>query len=424
MLRITNHISIDEREIEEDFVRSSGPGGQNVNKLNTAVQLALRRAAFAVAAVRRSRAAGAARRTAADQGRRAGADRAAPPHPGAQPPGRARPAGRLIQRAAVRPSAARPTKPTAGSRKRRLESKKRRGTIKGLRQAQALVRLTDADGAAASSTGIATPAAAGRAGYKHRMSPRADSPKDPEHARPPAVRRHRQPHRRRRGGRAAGERRQGTGRERARRRRAQHRGRDRRRRAPPHPRHRRRRRHDARRPALAVERHATSKLPDDDLLRHPHARLSRRGAAVDRLGGAAGDHHAARERAARLGDRGRRRRQVGAEAGRARARHARRGARPVLRHAGAAQIPEDRPHRGRGDPRCGAPARDGRPDVALHARGRGARAGDLGRRAARRAGTACAARRHPGRRVPGQRGRGDRRARAACASRASPRCRR
>ena len=39
MLRITNHISIDEREIEEEFVRSSGPGGQNVNKLNTAVQL-------------------------------------------------------------------------------------------------------------------------------------------------------------------------------------------------------------------------------------------------------------------------------------------------------------------------------------------------------------------------------------------------
>ena len=39
MLRITNHISIDEREITEDFVRSSGPGGQNVNKLATAVQL-------------------------------------------------------------------------------------------------------------------------------------------------------------------------------------------------------------------------------------------------------------------------------------------------------------------------------------------------------------------------------------------------
>jgi ribosome-associated protein len=38
-IRITDDISIDEREIEESFVRSSGPGGQNVNKLSTAVQL-------------------------------------------------------------------------------------------------------------------------------------------------------------------------------------------------------------------------------------------------------------------------------------------------------------------------------------------------------------------------------------------------
>src|SRR4051812_50157773 len=39
MIRITDDISIDEREIEESFVRSSGPGGQNVNKLSTAVQM-------------------------------------------------------------------------------------------------------------------------------------------------------------------------------------------------------------------------------------------------------------------------------------------------------------------------------------------------------------------------------------------------
>src|SRR5438874_11852147 len=38
-IRITGEISIDESEIEESFVRSSGPGGQNVNKLSTAVQL-------------------------------------------------------------------------------------------------------------------------------------------------------------------------------------------------------------------------------------------------------------------------------------------------------------------------------------------------------------------------------------------------
>src|SRR3954470_21238780 len=39
MIRVTDSISLDDSEIEESFVRSSGPGGQNVNKLSTAVQL-------------------------------------------------------------------------------------------------------------------------------------------------------------------------------------------------------------------------------------------------------------------------------------------------------------------------------------------------------------------------------------------------
>jgi ribosome-associated protein len=39
MIAVTNDISIDEKEIHEDFVRASGPGGQNVNKVSTAVQL-------------------------------------------------------------------------------------------------------------------------------------------------------------------------------------------------------------------------------------------------------------------------------------------------------------------------------------------------------------------------------------------------
>ena len=63
--------------------------------------------------------------------------------------------------------------------------------------------------------------------------------------------------------------------------------------------------------SLSVERHATSKLADDDLVADQYARLPRRGAAFDRRGGAAFDHLAPRRRAARLVDRSRCRRKVG-----------------------------------------------------------------------------------------------------------------
>src|SRR3954453_15946306 len=39
MIQVTPHISLDESELSETFVRSSGPGGQNVNKVSSAVQL-------------------------------------------------------------------------------------------------------------------------------------------------------------------------------------------------------------------------------------------------------------------------------------------------------------------------------------------------------------------------------------------------
>ena len=133
MIRITDQISIDECEIEESFVRSSGPGGQNVNKLSTAVQLRfdVRRSPSLPndVALRLMRLAG--RR--ADQGRRAGADRAEPPHPGAQPRRGAERLVELIQEAAVKPVPRRATKPTKASKKRRRRQEAPRG-IKDMRQ--------------------------------------------------------------------------------------------------------------------------------------------------------------------------------------------------------------------------------------------------------------------------------------------------
>jgi ribosome-associated protein len=136
MLRITDQIAIDEREIEEQFVRSSGPGGQNVNKLETAVQLRFDvrhspslpdgvRVRLEKLAGRRLTKDGvlviiAQRHRTQERNRADAMDRLV----------------ELIREAAIAPKRRRPTRPTAGSQKRRLETKKRRGTIKGLRQAK------------------------------------------------------------------------------------------------------------------------------------------------------------------------------------------------------------------------------------------------------------------------------------------------
>jgi ribosome-associated protein len=136
MIRVTAKISIDEREIEEDFVRSSGPGGQNVNKLSTAVQLRfdvahspslapdvrsrlerlsgsrLTRDGVLVITAQRHRTQARNRRDALDR------------------------LIDLIRRAAVAPTPRRATKPTKASRERRIEGKKLRGGIKRLRRAK------------------------------------------------------------------------------------------------------------------------------------------------------------------------------------------------------------------------------------------------------------------------------------------------
>ena len=136
MIRITDSISIDESEIEESFVRSSGPGGQNVNKLSTAVQLRfdVRRSPSLPndVAVRLMRLAG--KRMTKD-----GVLVLIAQNHRTQERNRAEALERLvelIQQAAVKPIPRRATKPTKASKERRIEGKKRRSGIKNLRQSK------------------------------------------------------------------------------------------------------------------------------------------------------------------------------------------------------------------------------------------------------------------------------------------------
>jgi ribosome-associated protein len=134
MIRVTDDISIDESELEESFIRASGPGGQHVNKTETAVQLRFdvrgSRSLPNDVAVRMMKLAGS--RLTQD-----GVIVITAQSERSQKRNREEALTRLvdlIRQAAVRPVKRRATKPTRASREKRLESKKRRSGIKGLRQ--------------------------------------------------------------------------------------------------------------------------------------------------------------------------------------------------------------------------------------------------------------------------------------------------
>ena len=130
MITVTDAIVLSDGEIKERFIRSPGPGGQNVNKVESAVQLrfdAANSPALSAAVLRRLGPLAGSRMTSEgvivltanrfrtqERNRRDALERLI----------------ELIRQAAVEPKRRRPTKPTAGSKQRRLDAKHVRSGIK------------------------------------------------------------------------------------------------------------------------------------------------------------------------------------------------------------------------------------------------------------------------------------------------------
>jgi ribosome-associated protein len=134
MIKINDQIALDESEVDERFVRASGPGGQNVNKVATAVQLRFDAAnSPSLSPSIRAR----VLRLAGTRATASGLIVITAERFRSQSRNRADALARLVElvRKAARPiKPRRATVPTRASRERRLEEKKRRGNLKRIRR--------------------------------------------------------------------------------------------------------------------------------------------------------------------------------------------------------------------------------------------------------------------------------------------------
>lgn len=136
LIQITNRLSIDERELEESFIQASGPGGQNVNKVATAVQLKFdaRNSPSLPPDVRARLWKLAGRRISQD-----GVLLIVAREHRTQERNRAEARQKLIEllkAATVQPRVRKATRPSKASKERRLQSKTRRSGVKKLRQSR------------------------------------------------------------------------------------------------------------------------------------------------------------------------------------------------------------------------------------------------------------------------------------------------